>query len=193
MEPEFAGNFVSAALEVMKDLGSAKKLDESAKLGEALLKFGEQFAVADCAERVSKMSQSQAVYRKRYETILDVLEKLEVDPDDPKQNEFYAVWLWKENRSVEGSLPYLVKVENRKIQNTARLELAVLNGTQPASQENLRKLADAWWSISEQINSPDIQQLLRDHARSFYQRVDSSLLSEEQLVRISSSDTKTLK
>ncbi len=193
MEPGFAEAFTSAALELMPVLGKAKMFDESAKLGDELLKFGERFAVSDCGERVKKAAEVQEENRKQYEQILQVLEKLKADPDDPKQNEFYAVWLWKDNLSVEGSLPYLAKVANRMIQNTARLELAIQEGVQPASQENLRRLADAWWAISEQINSAEIKQLLRDHARSFYQKVDSSLLSEEQLVRISSASTKTLK
>lgn len=193
MEPEFAEAFAAEVLELMPVLGKAKMFDESAKLGDELLKFGERFAVSDCGERVEKTVQAQAKYREEYEKILQVLEKLKADPDDPKQNEFYAVWLWKDNLSVEGSLPYLAKVANRMIQNTARLELAIQEGVQPASQENLRRLADAWWSISEQINSAEIKQLLREHARSFYQKVDSSLLSEEQLVRISSASTKTLK
>lgn len=193
MEPGFAEAFTSAALELMPVLGKAKMFDESAKLGDELLKFGERFAVSDCGERVSAVAKALDESRGNYEKLLKAKALLDADPDDPKLNEIYVGQYWMDTLSVEEMLPYLVKVSIGPIREAARLELAIQEGVVPASQENLRKLADAWWVISEGKGRPAVKQLLRDHALSFYQKVDSSLLSEEQLVRISSASTKTLK
>ncbi len=188
LKPKFITRLVQYTLEVARKLNQKKHFDKVAGLFVALntLEENPSFAKETLAE-VSKWQGDLERYRKRAESAQEIFEKLQTQPDDPKLNTNYAMWLWSEKKDFGESLPYLEKCQYKSVRTAAQLERIIMQNAQYAQDPRyILQMGDRWWGVAEAIKEPNQKRFVMEHARDLYRKVDRKLLNEQQQLRIAS-------
>ncbi|MDO4628128.1 MAG: hypothetical protein Q4C70_03005 [Planctomycetia bacterium] len=187
LEPAFVTDFVEYSLEITRNLGNFKHFEKASQLVASLETLGEKRSFAPAVlEEVSTWKEELGRQKDSYERGQKVLAELKENPDDPALNTRYAMMLWNENQDFEESLPYLVKSQYQSIRDVAQLELTIQNEKYAGEPKVVLQVGDLWWNVAEQINNPKQKQVVKNHARELYRKVDQSLLSDQQQLRVSS-------
>ncbi len=190
LSPEFVTRFVQYTLEVARNLNQKKHFTKVAELLVALNTLGENRAFAtEVLTEVSTWQNEMDQYQKNVEQAREIFVQLQTKPDDPMLNTQYAMWLWREKKDFNESLPYLEKCQHKSIRTVALLERQVMGNVQYAQNPKyILQVGDRWWSVAELINNPSQKRFVMEHARDLYRKVDQKLLNEQQQLRIASLD-----
>ena len=184
---DFVSKFVPYALEAATNLGWGKHFEESGKLCEALTVLAEKrHFTPELQEVITRQKATISQYQTLYEDSQETYAKLQENPEDPALNTRYAMWLWRETGELKPSIPYLAKCKSSIIRQAANWELQIEQDERYAKPQYLLKLADLWWEVSTRLNDEVQSRIVKEHALSIYEKVDQSMLNEEQQLRISS-------
>lgn len=185
LEPDFLEEFTSHVLETATNLAWGKYFDDAFNLCDSLSEMGVQNAFSEeTLEIIEERKTKLLKYQECYENSLKIEEILKENPDDPGANGSYAMWLWLESSSIESSLPYLIKSKQPFISRAAQFELKSQEAGNAEKDEYLLKAGDLWWEVSTKMNDKFRKNLVEKHAKGFYRKADSALLSDEQKVRL---------
>lgn len=190
LSPEFVTRFVQYTLEVARNLNQKKHFTKVAELLVALNTLGESRSFAtEVLTEVSAWQNEMDQYQKNVEQAHEIFVQLQAKPDDPVLNTQYAMWLWREKKDFNESLPYLEKCQHKSIRTVALLERQVMGNAQYAQNPKyILQVGDRWWSVAELINNSSQKRFVMEHARDLYRKVDQKLLNEQQQLRIASLD-----
>ena len=185
LDSEEIDTFTEYALKVAKYLSKEKHFKEAYELCDTMQDFCQKREAPELDKMVTQSRTKIQNYQGVYNKTQDILKRLKETPEDPKLNMQYAVWIWQDTGKIEGSLPYLVHCTHDKLRKVAASEMYLTQNEAVNTPEATLQVADYWWSITDNLPK-QYAPLIKEHAKSLYLKVDSSLLSPDQRERIAS-------
>jgi len=184
-ESEEFKKFAEYALNVVTDLGWGKHFSEAFQLCGTLKAFGKEHQMAEILdETIDRRYNAVYNYQLLYNNSQKVLASLKENPDDPKLNTQYAMWLWQETGDLKDSVPYLAKCQFAVIRRAAVFEQQLTSNEKFNTPQATLQVADYWWEVAERLKDERQVLLVKEHAKEFYLKVDPGLLSDEQKGRL---------
>lgn len=184
-DPEEVNEFTEYTLNVSKVLGKKKHFKESYALCDTMQEFCVKRDLTDLSEMATQSRTLIQTYQGVYHKIQDIFKKLEDNPDDPRLNMQYALWIWQDTGKFDESLPYLRKCSHEGLRRVADSEIYLAQNKEMNSPEKILQIADYWWTLTDELPEKYIP-YVKDHAKELYLKVDSSLLTSDQKERIAS-------
>ena len=126
-------------------------------------------AKADLKQLVAKTK----LLKREFKKITDDLEVLANDPFNKKANTAVGTFYCQQKLDFQRGLPYLAKSSDSRIQELARLEMALTN---PSSNQRLA-VADRWWNLGTD-KKLDSFQILAAHQ---YQQIIDNLEGQQKI------------
>lgn len=189
LEADFLKDFTKRVLTTATDLGWEKHFEEAFQLCDVLREMGVNSGFNDEALAIIDAKKTTLQnYQARYLKSLEFEKILKENPDDPEANVGYAMWLWGEDSSVEGSVPYLAKARQSLISRAAQFEMTSREAGVADKDEYLLKAGDLWWEVSTKLNDNIRKNLVKEHAGKFYRKATFASLSDEQKLRLKETD-----
>ena len=146
------------------EAGDADIAEHSCRLAQNVI-HNDHIRDVDLVNRVKEEHRTVMISLRETQGVVLAMRKLKTNPEDPESNLTvgrYACFfrgLWDPN------LPLLAKCSDSRLKMLAEEELRP-----PATAEEMRTLAEGWWSVADAATTPVARRKIRRHAAEWYQK-----------------------
>ncbi len=158
-------SFIEAADPVIDEAIAAGRHDIASNIAEAAYRLAQKSGDRELRKRAYDRRNAIRKLAGRFQELAAAQKTLKTDTDDPAANLTVGRWLCFEQRDWEQGLPHLAKCSSPALKGVAAEEL----NTRPTEAALQVRLADAWWTLAENVEGPEKTALML-HAADWYRK-----------------------